>query len=168
MAEEKKHPIQGVMDTSIAGIKEMVDANTVIGKPINCADGTMIIPVSKVGFGFASGGSDFATKAHMPPNSPAESNLCFGGGSGAGVTVTPVSFLVVSPKSGVSLLTIDNPSYSAFDKLIDAAPNLIEKAKELFGKKKAEKEEKDSPTIDEIIQKAAEAGEKEEKEEEDK
>lgn len=78
-----EHPIQGMMDTSMQKIKEMVDVNTIIGEPIHCPDGTMIIPVSKVTYGFASGGSDFPTKT--------EKDL-FGGGSGAGITISPVAF----------------------------------------------------------------------------
>lgn len=132
---EKNHPLQGVMETAMTNIKEMVDVNTIIGDPINCADGTVIVPVSKVGFGFASGGSDFATKAHQAPNNPNNGNLCFGGGSGAGITINPIAFLVVSPKNGVSLLPIDQPSYSAFDKIIDGVPGLIEKIKEMIPKK---------------------------------
>ena len=132
---EKNHPLQGVMETAMTNIKDMVDVNTIIGDPINCADGTVIVPVSKVGFGFASGGSDFATKAHQAPNKP-DNNLCFGGGSGAGITINPIAFLVVSPKNGVSLLPIDQPSYSAFDKIIDGVPGLIEKIKEMIPQKK--------------------------------
>ncbi len=134
---EKNHPLQGVMETAMTNIKDMVDVNTIIGEPINCADGTVIVPVSKVGFGFASGGSDFATKAHQSPNKP-DGNLCFGGGSGAGITINPIAFLVVSPKNGVSLLPIDQPSYSAFDKIIDSVPGLIEKIKEFIPKKNEE------------------------------
>ena len=137
MANEN-HPIDGLMSSAMNSIKEMVDVNTIIGDPINCADGTVIVPVSKVGFGFASGGSDFATKAHQAPNKPDNGNLCFGGGSGAGITINPIAFLVVSPKNGVSLLPIDQPSYSAFDKIIDGVPGLIEKIKEFIPKKNEE------------------------------
>ena len=132
MANENKIP--EIIKSSLENIRSMVDANTIIGDPINCADGTVIVPVSKVGFGFASGGSDFATKAHQHPNSP-DRNLCFGGGSGAGITINPIAFLVVSPKNGVSLLPIDQPSFSTFDKIIDGVPGLIEKIKDLVGKK---------------------------------
>ena len=64
---ENTHPIQGVIETAMQNIKEMVDVNTIIGDPITTSDGTTIIPVSKVNFGFASGGSDFSTKAPLPP-----------------------------------------------------------------------------------------------------
>lgn len=135
---ENNHPIQGVMETAMRNIKEMVDVNTIIGDPITTADGTTVIPVSKVNFGFASGGSDFATKAHQSPNKP--ENLCFGGGSGAGVTINPIAFLVISPERGISLLPIDKGSESAVDKIFDAMPDLIEKVKEVFPKKKKEEE----------------------------
>ena len=135
---ENKHPIQGVMETAMQNIKEMVDVNTIIGDPINTPDGTTIIPVSKVNFGFASGGSDFSTKAHQAPNKP--DNLCFGGGSGAGVTINPIAFLVVSEK-GVSLLPIDQGTPSAIDKVMDAMPDIVEKIKGLFPKKKDDEDE---------------------------
>ena len=62
MAEQREHPIQGLMDVTLDKIKKMVDSNTIIGNPINMADGTLILPISKVTFGFASGGSDFPSK----------------------------------------------------------------------------------------------------------
>jgi len=91
-----EHPIQGMMDTTLERIREMVDASTVIGDPIVTGD-TTIIPVSKISYGFASGGSDFPTKQEKD---------CFGGGGGAGVSVTPVAFLVISG-AGVQLLHVD-------------------------------------------------------------
>ena len=133
--ENKQHPIQGVMDTAMQNIKEMVDVNTIIGTPINAPDGTMIIPVSKVGGGFASGGSDFTTK-----NSAESPN--FGGGSGAGITISPIAFLVVSPKGEVSLMPISQPAGNAVDKIVDSVPGVIEQIKNIFGKKnEAEAEE---------------------------
>ena len=82
------HPINSLMDTTMKKIKEMTDVNTIIGDPITTPDGTTIIPVSKVTYGFASGGSDLPTKK--------DSKDCFGGGSGAGVTITPVAFLSIA------------------------------------------------------------------------
>lgn len=138
---ENKHTIQGVMETAMQNIKEMVDVNTIIGDAITTPDGTTVIPVSKVNFGFASGGSDFATKAHQSPNKP--ENLCFGGGSGAGVTINPIAFLVVSPTKGVSLLPIDQGTPSAVDRIVDAIPDLVEKVKDLFPKKEKPEDEDD-------------------------
>ena len=80
------HPISDLMTETMSKIKEMVDVNTIIGNPIVAADGTTVIPVSKVSFGFGAGGSEFASK-HAASGSP----LAFGGGSGAGVTVSPAS-----------------------------------------------------------------------------
>ena len=135
---ENKHPIQGVMETAMQNIKEMVDVNTIIGDPIPTSDGPTIIPATKVNFGFASGGSDFSTKAHQPPNKP--ENICFGGGSGAGVTINPIAFLVISAK-GVSLLPIDQGTPSAIDKVVDAMPDIIEKIKSFFPQKEEEQED---------------------------
>lgn len=133
--ENKQHPIQGVMDTAMQNIKQMADVNTIIGDPITTPDGTMIIPVSKVGVGFASGGSDFTTKATT--DSP-----CFGGGSGAGITISPIAFLVVSSKGDVSLLPINQAAGTAVDKIVDSVPGVIDQIKTIFAKKgEAETEE---------------------------
>ncbi|MEG2842184.1 MAG: GerW family sporulation protein, partial [Ruthenibacterium sp.] len=81
-----EHPIQGLMDVTLEKIKSMVDANTIIGDPINTDDGTLILPISRISYGFASGGSDFPSKTTKD---------LFGGGGGAGVSVSPVAFLIV-------------------------------------------------------------------------
>ena len=83
-----EHPIQGLMNVTMEKIHQMVDSNTIIGKPITTEDGITILPVSKVSFGFASGGTDFDGK------NAANKDL-FGGGSGAGVNIQPVAFLVI-------------------------------------------------------------------------
>ena len=133
--ENKEHPVREVMDTAMKNIKNMIDVNTIIGDPITAQDGTMIIPVSKVGFGFASGGSDFSTKSSTPesPN--------FAGGSGAGVTINPIGFLVVSPTNGTYMLPIEQQSSSAVDQLVSSFPDIIEQVKGFFGKKKDDKDE---------------------------
>ena len=92
------HPIGNLMNTTMEKIKEMIDVNSIIGEPITSPDGTLIIPVSKVSYGFASGGSDLPTKK--------ENKDCFGGGSGAGVTIKPVAFLTVY-QGNVKLLSVD-------------------------------------------------------------
>ena len=131
---ENKHPIQGVMETSMQNLRNMVDANTIIGEPIKTADGTTLIPVSKISFGFASGGSDFSTKKEN-----AEQPYCFGGGSGAGVNITPISFLVVSPEGNVSMLPVTQTTVasSAVDKFVDSLPEVIEKLKAMFKKEES-------------------------------
>ena len=132
---DNKHPIQGVMETSMQNLRDMVDANTIIGEPIKTADGTTIIPVSKISFGFASGGSDFSTKKENN-----DQPYCFGGGSGAGVNITPISFLVVSSEGNVSMLPVTQTTVasSAVDKFVDSLPEVVEKLKAMFKKETPE------------------------------
>jgi sporulation protein YtfJ len=120
-----EHPIQGLMNTALQNIREMVDVNTIIGDQIVTGDGTVIIPISKVTLGFASGGSDFPSKS--------EKEL-FGGGSGAGATINPIAFIVVN-NGNVKLLQITQNS-SAADNAISLVPELIDKLTSLFGKDK--------------------------------
>ncbi|MBD1372951.1 GerW family sporulation protein [Hazenella sp. IB182357] len=133
------HPIQSLMQTAMENIKEMVDVNTIIGEPVETSDGQVIIPVSKVGFGFAAGGSEFRTsqineKASSGKEDKKESSdtkYPFGGGSGGGVSITPVAFIVVG-KEGVRLLNVEGSTH-LLDRVIDMAPSLM---KQLKGKKK--------------------------------
>ena len=122
------HPINGLMDTTLEKIKQMVDVNTVIGEPIVTPDGTTIISVSKVVYGFASGGSEFANKQQPDAR-------LFGGGGGAGVTITPVAFIAIS-HGDVKLLnvTMDNGGQA-----IAMIPEIFDKVSGLFKKDKAEK-----------------------------
>ncbi len=138
------HPINGLMDTTMNKIKEMVDVNTIIGDPITSPDGTIIIPVSKVSYGFASGGSDFPTKK--------ESKDCFGGGSGAGVSIQPVAFLTVF-KGEVKLMPIEKYD-NTVDRVVGMVPELVDKVSALFKKdKKADVEitDVDAEAADEDI-----------------
>ena len=128
-----EHPIKGLMDVTLEKIKSMVDSNTIIGNPINMADGTMILPVSKVTFGFASGGSDFPTKT---------SKELFGGGSGAGVSISPIAFLVVH-EGNVRLLQLSDTSNS-LDRAIGMMPEMVDKVSDLFSKKEKNSEQKQS------------------------
>lgn len=120
-----EHPIQGLMDTALKDIRQMLDVNTIIGEKIVTPDGTVIIPVSKVSMGFASGGSDFPSKTEKE---------MFGGGSGAGGTVVPIAFLVVS-NGEVKLLQI-SPATNTTEKAIALVPELFDKVTSLFGKGK--------------------------------
>ncbi len=122
--------IQEILATSMGKLRELVDANTVIGQAITTADGTTIIPVSKVAFGFGSGGSDFASK--QPKD-------LFGGGSGGGVSVQPVAFLVIR-EGDVKLLQMNGDS---FERLTNAIPEAVEKLSAIISKNK-EKKEKDA------------------------
>ena len=112
-----EHPIQGLMNVTMEKIHQMVDSNTIIGKPIITEDGTTILPVSKVSFGFASGGTDFDGK------NAANKDL-FGGGSGAGVNIQPVAFLVV--KDGC-VRTIQLSDNAMLPELVDKVAALIKK-----------------------------------------
>lgn len=123
-----EHPIQGLMGVTMDKIRDMVDSNTIIGAPISVADGTTIIPVSKVTFGFASGGSDVGAKV---------SKEMFGGGSGAGVSITPIAFLVIS---GSNVRTVQLMEHaSALDNAIAALPELVDKLTALLKKEKSDK-----------------------------
>ena len=108
-------------------VREMVDANTIIGQPITTPDGITMIPVSKVTFGFAGGGSDFAKK-----QAPTEA---FGGGAGAGVNIIPVAFIVVKD-GNVKLLHVSPPCNSSVDRVIDAVPDIIDKVTGFIEKNK--------------------------------
>lgn len=123
-----EHPIGSLMDTTMEKIKEMIDVNTIIGEPITSPDGTLIIPVSKVSYGFAAGGSDLPTKK--------ENKDCFGGGSGAGVTIQPVAFLTVY-QGDVRLVSVDRDEGTA-DKLVNMIPDVLKKLKGVFKKDKSE------------------------------
>ncbi len=132
-----ERPIEGLMDTTLEKIKQMVDANTVIGTPITTADGTTIIPVSKIVYGFASGGSEFGSKK-------SEKNTLFGGGGGAGVTVTPVAFLSISSRGEVKLLNLADYTSSG-DRAVGMVPELFDKVVALFKKDKPEEKKSEEP-----------------------
>lgn len=125
----EKHPIGDLMETTMNKIREMVDVNTIVGTPISTSDGITLIPVSKVSFGFASGGSDFQTKNHQPG-----SGNSFGGGSGAGVTIVPVAFITVKDGT-VKLLSVNPPAGNAVDRIVELVPEVLDKVKELLNKK---------------------------------
>lgn len=129
MANEN-HPINGLMETSLKNLRSLVDANTVIGQSITTPDGTVIIPVSKVSFGFASGGSDIPTTRQAEP---------FGGGAGGGVSVQPVAFLVVRDGK-VDLLQI-NDSKNTADRIVGMMPEMVDKIAALFKKEKEDSKE---------------------------
>lgn len=144
MSEEKKHPIEGLMDTTLEKIKQMVDVNTVIGTPITTSDGTTVIPISKVVYGFASGGSEFQGKREN------SSNL-FGGGTGAGVTINPVAFLTIC-NGDVKLLNIADYK-DGQDRAVGMVPEVIDKIIGLF-----KKDKKDEKSEEAAADKAPKAG----------
>ncbi|MBW5446688.1 sporulation protein YtfJ [Cohnella sp. CFH 77786] len=137
------HPINGLMQTAMENIKDMVDVNTIVGEPVQTPDGSVIIPISRVGFGFAAGGSEFTTddpngKKVAGPNHNqnganahnAQVQLPFGGGSGGGVSITPIAFLVVGSE-GVKVVPLDNQTH-ILERLIESAPQWVEKVKNMF------------------------------------
>ncbi len=117
--------IKGIMDITMDKLRAMVDADTIIGTPVETA-GITLIPVSKVSFGVASGGSDFASNK--------TSASLFGGGGGAGVSIVPIAFIAISG-GNVKMLPVYNEP-SSVERAINMAPELIEKVKELFNKEK--------------------------------
>lgn len=137
------HPIEGLMQTAMDSIQKMVDVNTIIGDPIEIGENRVIIPISKVAFGFASGGSQFNTETmneykKVDKDEQIQYTLPFGGGAGAGVNINPIAFLIVD-ENGVKLLPINHSG--ALDRLIDYIPDVIEKINnsiEKFSDKKQE------------------------------
>lgn len=130
---ENNHPINNLMETTMAKIREMVDTNTVVGQPIVTEDGVTLIPVSKLTFGFASGGSDFSNKSQQAPKN-------FGGGAGAGVSVVPVAFLVVKD-GNVKLVPVAPPAGDAVSRVVEMAPEIFDKVTGYLDKKNGDKSE---------------------------
>ncbi|MBR6760990.1 MAG: GerW family sporulation protein [Oscillospiraceae bacterium] len=135
-----QHPVQDTVRVTMEEIRSMVDANTIIGTPITCEGGTTVIPISKVSFGFASGGSDLPTKVAKD---------MFGGGGGAGVTVTPVAFLVITG-SDVKLMQLSINAKAA-NAVVNMVPDLMDKLTGFLNQKQQEKlkaSEKNAQTED--------------------
>jgi sporulation protein YtfJ len=133
------HPIEGLMKVAMENIKEMVDVNTIVGDPVETPDGSVIMPISKVGFGFAAGGSEFVTQMDVKMDGSstirndgmnAQVALPFGGGSGGGVSITPIAFLVVG-SAGVKVVPLDNQTH-IFERLIDSAPQVVERIQSML------------------------------------
>ena len=124
--------VNNLMDVTMEKIKKMVDVNTVIGDPITTPDGTTVIPISRVSYGFASGGSDLPSKAQP-------SSGLFAGGSGAGITVIPIAFLSIS-NGNVRILQIE-PYIGPVDRALEKFPEVVDKLAALFHKDKDEEEE---------------------------
>ena len=142
-----EHPIEGLMVTAMNSIQDMIDVNTIIGEPIETSNNVIIIPISKVGFGFAAGGSEFKGETideymKKEKEEQVQYRLPFGGGAGAGVSISPIAFLVVQPNN-VKLLPITHSS--AIDRLLDYVPDLMEKMNSYLNRstqnKKEEKKE---------------------------
>lgn len=124
-----EHPIENLMVTAMSSLRDMIDVNTILGDTVETVDGTTIIPVSKVTFGFAAGGSEFNSNKLNKFSENAK--LPFGGGSGAGVNISPVAFLVAKD-GNIKLLTVD--ADRPLDKLVDYIPDVINKLSNLAEK----------------------------------
>lgn len=154
-----EHPIEGLMITAMNSIQDMVDVNTIIGEPIETSNNVVIIPISKVSFGFAAGGSEFRGETideytKKEKEEAIQYRLPFGGGSGAGVNINPVAFLIIQANN-VKLLPVDHAS--CLDKLLDYVPDLVDKANNLMNKAmQNKKEEKNKTRQEEIRQKREE------------
>ena len=124
---EKKAPLNDLMRSTMEKIHEMVDTNTIVGQPITTPDGVTLIPISKVSFGFGSGGADYGK---VQPKD-------FGGAAGAGVKIDPVAFLVI--KEGTTrVLPVAVPASTTLDRVVEMVPDVIEKVEKYFDKKKEE------------------------------
>ncbi len=123
----EEHPIQSLMQTAMENLKEMVDVNTIIGDPVETPDGSVILPISRVGFGFAAGGTEFQIDKERASarGLPDEEELPFGGGAGGGVSINPMGFLIVG-QHGVKLLSAE-PGNQLYDRLIDLAPAMMDR-----------------------------------------
>ncbi len=143
MKMNEQHPIEGLMVTAMNSIQDMIDVNTIIGEPIETSNNVIIIPISKVGFGFAAGGSEFKGETideytKRDKEEAIQYRLPFGGGSGAGVSISPVAFLIVQQNT-VKLLPIEHGS--CVDRLLDYVPDLMDKLNSYLNKSMQNKKE---------------------------
>ncbi|UOQ86293.1 GerW family sporulation protein [Gracilibacillus salinarum] len=139
---ENVHPLEGFMSLTMENLKQLIEVDTAIGKPIDVPDGSVIIPLSQVKFGFASGGSEFVPGGQKG-SSQSESIIPFGGGSGGGVSITPTAF-VVANKEGVKLMPVHESS-NAYEKVLEKCPQLIDQVMDMLKQKKGS--DKDSNDI---------------------
>lgn len=147
----KDHPIEGLMLTAMESIRSMIDVNTIIGEPMEIAESVTIIPISKVGFGLAAGGSEFkdeTLEAYLRKQNSEEEiqyRLPFGGGAGVGASISPVAFIIVQGDV-VKLMPVEHSN--CIDKLLDYMPDLFEKVNEMMKKKIQSKEEQTEKIIE--------------------
>lgn len=126
--EQSNHPIEGLMKTAMQSIKEMVTVNTVVGDAVETNDGTVIIPISQVACGFAAGGGEYETEALGGQTD----DWPFAGGSGAGVSVKPIGFLVVKMNEVRLISVTGNP---LAERVVDLAPQIMEKIESIMEKR---------------------------------
>ena len=125
------HPVSDMLNTTMQKIRDLMDANTVVGKPIEVG-GVTVIPVCKLSIGYGSGGSDFAQKSQKPENPNA-----FGGGAGMGVSITPVSFLIVQ-NGNVKVVPVEQPAATTVERVIDMVPGVVDNVSSFVTKNKEE------------------------------
>ena len=147
-----EHPIEGLMLTAMNSIKDMIDVNTIIGEPIQASNDIVVIPISKVSFGFAAGGSEFKGETvneykKQEKDEQIQYRLPFGGGAGAGVSLSPVAFLVVQGDM-VKLLPVNHST--SLDKILDYIPDLFEKVNCMINKSMKNKKEQTDKIISTI------------------
>lgn len=131
-----EHPIKGLMETAMGSIKDMIDVNTIVGQPVSTPDGTVIIPISKVSFGFGAGGSEFGERSKTAPEDQAAN---FGGGTGGGAMIEPVAFMVVG-QGQIRLMPIDrNPS--PVEEIMEKVPTMLDKTLAFFKSRESKKVE---------------------------
>jgi len=138
------HPIESLMGTTMENLKEMIDVNTIVGDAVETSDGTVIIPISRVSFGFVAGGGEYKEEPRTMRNDrqsgenteQGQSPFPFAGGTGAGVSVTPIAFLVVG-EDRVKLLPVN--FNTTVDRMVELVPQVIEEIKGIMGKNNKEK-----------------------------
>ena len=151
-----EHPIEGLMATAMNSIKDMIDVNTIVGKPIETSNNIVIIPISKVSFGFGAGGSEFKGETideykKVEKEEQIQYRLPFGGGSGAAVTINPIAFLVIE-SNNVKLMPVNHSS--SIDRLLDYMPDLIEKTNCMMNKIVNNKKEETEKILKEMQKKS--------------
>ncbi len=159
-----EHPIEGLMITAMNSIQDMIDVNTIIGEPIETSNNIVIIPISKVSFGFAAGGSEFKGETvdeytKRDKEEQVQYRLPFGGGSGAGVTINPIAFLVIQ-ENNVKLMPVNHTS--SLDKLLDYVPDIIEKTNNMMNRCMQNKKEETEKILREMQNKHNKSMKKEE------
>ena len=132
---EKQHPIDDLMSTTMQKLREIADVNTIVGKPIQAGNVT-ITPISRLTVGFASGGSDFVSKNQKP-----EADNSFGGGSGAGMNLSPVAFLIVKGDT-VKLMPVAPPAATTVDRVVEMVPEVVDKVTDFIEKQQAKGQDK--------------------------
>ena len=160
----EQHPIEGLMVTAMNSIQDMIDVDTIIGEPIETSNNIVIIPISKVSFGFAAGGSEFKGETideytKRDREEEIQYRLPFGGGSGAGVTINPIAFLVIQ-EDNVKLMPVNHTS--SLDKLLDYIPDLLEKTNHMMNRCMKSKKEETEKILKEMQNKHNKSMKKEE------